>query len=61
MDTTVSIEWMHKCFICGEPIDGEPTIVRSIVTLEKYPDHADPEYVHTYPACAKCIAEGTLV
>jgi hypothetical protein len=52
---------MSKCFLCGTPIEGEPKIVHAIVPLEKYPEHADPSYVHWYPACPECVKKGELV
>lgn len=55
------MNWMSKCFICGTPIEGKPNVIRSVVPLEKYPDHADPTYVHWYPACKECKDKKELV
>lgn len=56
-----NLNWMSKCFICGAPIEGKPDVIRSIVPLEKCPDHAEPEYVHWYPVCIDCMESKELV
>ena len=55
------LNWMSKCFICGAPIEGKPHVIQSIVSLDKYPDHADPTYVHWYPVCSQCMESKELV
>lgn len=54
--------WSTTCFICGKKGEKEEMmLISSIVPLEKYPNHADPEYIHTYPVCPECLEKGELV
>ncbi len=55
------LSWMHKCYLCGEPTGEKPKIIRTVVPIEKYPQHADPVYTHWYPVCKRCEEKGELI
>ena len=54
--------WGNECFICKALVeDDERTLVESIVPLSRCPEHADPEYFHTYMVCPICLESKELV
>lgn len=55
-------KWGTKCFICEAVVERKDMrLFKSIVELERFPEHADPQYIQYYMACPVCVAERKLI